>query len=226
MVGFRSRRLERTKTLGERLRKVREEAGYTLEEAEAGTQIRRKYLEQIEQGQYSQLPGPVYIENFLKAYAKFLDVSEDFVLSVYRHQEQKVVKKDFEPKFADSSSDAHKSLINPKRVRLGIILLIVLGCLVYVGVEVGKIFSPPTLTVTSPNDSITVSSESLIVTGKTTPEVVLTINGQQVFLNQQGEFSENLALKEGLNVITISAIKKHSKATVVERRVLYEKLSP
>jgi cytoskeletal protein RodZ len=226
MIDFNSRRLERTKTLGERLRKVREEAGLTLDDAEAGTQIRRKYLEAMEDGQYSLLPGPVYIENFLKKYATWLKVSEEFVLDVYRHQEQKILKKEYRPDWSQQRSKVPRSIITPRVIKIVLISLIILACLTYVGLEVAKIFSPPPLTITDPRENSTVHEQSIQIIGKTQPEVTVTINGQQVYADAKGNFTEMITLKEGLNTIVISASKERSKPTIVQRNVLFEKTSP
>lgn len=223
MIAFTTRRLERTKTLGERLKKVREESRLTLDDAEAATGIRRKYLEALEQGRYAALPGPVYIENFLKKYASFLEVSEEFVLDVYRHQERRVVKQDTRPHFTQKKPQVPRSIVTPTVIRILLIVSVVLICLGYVAYEVVNIFSPPDLVVSSPVDSITVTTDAIAVVGVTDPEITVIINGQQVFLDQTGRFSEMVSLKEGLNVITVAASKKRSKQTIVTRRVLYEK---
>ncbi len=224
MIDFNVKRLMRTKTLGERLKKVREEAGLSLEEAEIGTQVRLKYLEAIENGQYSILPGPVYIENFLRKYAAWLGVSEEFVIDVYRHKEQKVLKKEYQPGFSRRLPSVPKSIITPKMVRVGAIALAVVMCLAYVGWEVAKIFSPPKLYLTSPAEDITVQDQSIDISGSTQPEVTLTINGQQVYLDVSGNFNETISLKEGLNEIVVTASKKRSRSTTVVRHILYEKV--
>ena len=223
MIDFNVKRLMRTKTLGERLKKVREEAGLSLEEAEVGTQVRRKYLEAIENGHYTSLPGPVYIENFLRKYAVWLGVSEEFVIDVYRHKEQKILKKEYKPDFSQRRPSVPRSIITPKMVRVGVITLIVVVCLAYVGWEVAKIFSPPDLSLISPPDNITVKEQSIDISGSTQPEVMVTINGQQVYLDVNGNFTETISLKEGLNEIVVTASKKRSRSTTVTRHILYEK---
>lgn len=219
MGSFTKRDISRSKTLGERLRKVREETHITIEEAADKTKIRRTYLEALEQGTYADLPGPVYIENFLKRYAEFLKVSPDFVIDVYRHQVQKTLKKEYKPRWPLSQKPP-REVITPRVLRLigiGLIILVGLG---YVGFEVMKIFSPPALTVTAPADNLTVASVTITVTGTTDPDATLTVNGKEIYLDERGNFSEIVSLQEGLNVIDVSSVKKRSKPTVVTRRIL------
>ncbi|MFA6097973.1 MAG: helix-turn-helix domain-containing protein [Patescibacteria group bacterium] len=216
---FQKHSIERSKTLGERLQKVRRESGIGLEEAEKQTGIKKKYLEAIENGEYGILPGPVYIESFLKKYAIFLNVNEGLVIDIYRQQERKIIKKKFKPSFEASRQKLPQPIITPKTVRKAIIILIILACLTYVGFEVAKIFSPPLLTISSPSDFSTVTQNNIQVTGKTAPEARLTINGREVYLESDGSFTETVNLKEDLNVIEITAIKQRSKPTTVLRNV-------
>lgn len=58
--------------VGRVLERARKERGLSLEEAEKATKIRRRYLEGLEQDDYTMLPDAVYARGFLKTYANFL----------------------------------------------------------------------------------------------------------------------------------------------------------
>ena len=66
--------------LGERLRQAREAKGISLEQAEEGTKIRRRFLEALEAEDYGQLPGEAYVRGFLRNYAYFLGLNPDEAL--------------------------------------------------------------------------------------------------------------------------------------------------
>lgn len=71
-------------TLGVWLRQSREAKGSTLEEVEAATRIRPRFLEALETGDFASLPGgEVQIRGFLRIYARYLDLSPDQVLAHY-----------------------------------------------------------------------------------------------------------------------------------------------
>ncbi len=61
--------------LGETLRRARQARGTTVEDAERVTRIPRKYLEALEQENYSILPAPVYARGFLRSYAGYLGLN-------------------------------------------------------------------------------------------------------------------------------------------------------
>ena len=58
--------------IGRVLERARKDRGLSLEEAEKATKIRRRYLEGLEQDDYTVLPDAVYARGFLKTYANFL----------------------------------------------------------------------------------------------------------------------------------------------------------
>ncbi|MHB9145976.1 MAG: RodZ domain-containing protein [Symbiobacteriia bacterium] len=58
--------------LGNELRVAREKRGISIADAQTETKIRSRYLEALEQGQFSILPGGVYAKGFLKSYANYL----------------------------------------------------------------------------------------------------------------------------------------------------------
>jgi len=61
----------------------REEMGKTLEEVSLEVRISQKYLRGIEEGNYSRWPPKVFSTGFIRAYADFLSVNPDPVLSDY-----------------------------------------------------------------------------------------------------------------------------------------------
>jgi cytoskeleton protein RodZ len=74
-------------TLGVWLRQTREAQGSSLEEVEAETRIRPRFLEALEQGNYGVFPGgTVQIRGFLRIYARHLGLSPDQVLARYDQQ--------------------------------------------------------------------------------------------------------------------------------------------
>lgn len=68
----------------QQLRKAREAKGIELKEVEEIIKIRSKYLQALEEGDYSTLPGGVYTVGFLRSYARFLDLDAESLVSAFR----------------------------------------------------------------------------------------------------------------------------------------------
>lgn len=75
---------ERYEGVGHSLKVVRERRSLALTDVSARLRIRRPYLEAIEEGRFSELPGAVYVSGFLRQYAEFLGLDPDQVLKSYQ----------------------------------------------------------------------------------------------------------------------------------------------
>lgn len=72
--------------LGEELRTRRIELGVSLEEVQERTKIRVRYLEAIESGDWSVLPGNVYARGFVRRYAEYIGLDGNALLHQYADQ--------------------------------------------------------------------------------------------------------------------------------------------
>lgn len=72
--------------LGDMLRAERERQGLSVKDIEKGTSIRALYIESIENGDFSQLPGEVYTKGFIRNYANFLKMDADAMVKRYMEE--------------------------------------------------------------------------------------------------------------------------------------------
>jgi cytoskeleton protein RodZ len=70
--------------IGPTLREARMRAKIDINEVEARTKIRAKYLRAIENEEWDLLPGDVYVKSFLRTYGDFLGVDTRQLLDDYR----------------------------------------------------------------------------------------------------------------------------------------------
>lgn len=70
--------------IGDELRRTREARGLTLRDVQAEIKIRLRYLEALEEGDLSAIPGEVYARGFLRSYAQLLGMDTDDILTRYR----------------------------------------------------------------------------------------------------------------------------------------------
>ncbi|HUK91520.1 MAG TPA: helix-turn-helix domain-containing protein [Blastocatellia bacterium] len=73
-------------TLGEELKRRREERGITLSEIAESTRIGTRFLKAIEEGNFSTLPGGIFTRSFIRAYAKKVGLDEDEAITLYHDQ--------------------------------------------------------------------------------------------------------------------------------------------
>lgn len=72
--------------VGIKLRETREAKNLTLKDVEQATNIRRKYLEALETGEYDILPGTVYAKGFIRNYSEYLGLNPEEILSAYKQE--------------------------------------------------------------------------------------------------------------------------------------------
>lgn len=70
-------------SLGEKLRRAREEQGISISEIAEQTRISPHYLESIEKDDFKILPGGIFNKGFIKAFARYVGVSEAEALQDY-----------------------------------------------------------------------------------------------------------------------------------------------
>ncbi|HSF23779.1 MAG TPA: RodZ domain-containing protein [Blastocatellia bacterium] len=73
-------------TLGEELRRKREERAITLAEISESTRIGTRFLKAIETDNFSTLPGGIFTRSFIRAYAKQVGMNEDEAIALYQEQ--------------------------------------------------------------------------------------------------------------------------------------------
>ena len=71
-------------SLGSYLRQERERQQVSLQEIAAATKIQLKFLEALEHDAYDQLPAPPFVVGFLRAYAQYITLDAETVLTAYR----------------------------------------------------------------------------------------------------------------------------------------------
>jgi cytoskeleton protein RodZ len=76
--------LEAERSLGHYLRSLRESKGGSLEEMARSTRVGLRHLEALEADKLGELPAPVFVRGFIRAYCNFLNEPADGALAHYR----------------------------------------------------------------------------------------------------------------------------------------------
>lgn len=72
-------------SIGEKLRKRREEEGYSLDQATRDTNIAKSYLVALEGEEFDAFPGEPYLIGFLRNYSEYLGLDVDEMISLYKN---------------------------------------------------------------------------------------------------------------------------------------------
>lgn len=213
MTSFIQKTISSPITLPELLQKNRLNLGLSLLEAARITGVPEKYLQALEDGNYSSLPGEIYVRAFLKKYSDLLKLQAKAIVKMYQEERgtqltlpvvlppKPLTKKifSFSPRFFTTAS-----------IALGIV-----ACVGYIGWQLLATYRPPELTITYPQNNLTTNNSQLTVSGKAESEIVLLINRERILVAPDGSFAQNMDLQEGVNQIIIEARKKHGQPKIV-----------
>jgi len=207
---------ENKKKLAEFLKERRQAKNLSLEKLSDLTKIMVYYLEALEAGQFEKLPASVYRTGIFKRLAKFLEIDENEIIQMYQQDVQSV---EMSPnKNIIKPQKTSRFVLTPRKLAIffGVLLLVLLS--VYLWYQFRFLVGPPNLVVDLKEDLV-VRQESLTIKGKTDNGVGLTINGESVYIAPSGDFSKDVQLASGINIIEIKAINNFGKSTKIIRQI-------
>ncbi len=205
-------------TLGSVLRRYREEAGLSLERFEQLTKIPRSVLQHLESDNLEKLPGDFYIRKYLRLYAQYLKLKESKLVAKYEEQ----VEVGPAPTPQAPPQAQQRLIITPQLLKLGAIALIAVLIVGYLVLQVRNIFEEPFLIVTVPSEDLVITDNFIEIRGQAEKEADVYINNKQIFTDARGYFQTTLDLQQGINILRISAQKKHSQESIIFREILVQ----
>ncbi|HNP75360.1 MAG TPA: helix-turn-helix domain-containing protein [bacterium] len=214
MVSFIRKKIVQSDNLGERLKEARQESGLTLTVIAQSINIAPKYLEAMEDNRLDDLPGPAYLKNFLKCYCAYLHLDfEDCWCLVDTEQcvRANSVNQRIKRRYLWSG---------PKFIRNLMVVVAATSILFFLGFKVKDIFVAPNLEIVEPVNGLITEARQVEIIGQAEPEVELVINNQNIFVNEAGEFTTQVDLQKGLNLIKITAKKRYSRIKEINLRIL------
>lgn len=217
-MGFTRKKIEEEDGLSAILKQAREIKSLPIEEIAIKLNIRKNYLESLENGEFSNLPSGIYAKTFLKKYASFLGLNEERIMNIFETENKK--ENEHKNIFSKERVKKHEFLVFPKIIRIILIVLVVSSLFVYLGFYLNLSLSPPKIEITRPDDNLITNNNFIYVTGKTSSKTEININNKQILKDDTGVFNEKVDLKDGLNTIIITGKNKYSKKTIIEKQVL------
>ncbi len=200
MVGVRSQKGGQHTGIGARLASTRMSYRVSLEHVSKELRIPISQLAALEAEDYSVFSAELYARGAYTAYAQYLGIySAKDLRSVLRSLSTVRTRVPLKMLTPDRLFDR---LLSPRLV-IGIVVacvaILVGGYIVW---QVQSFWKLPALTITSPSTHI-IDDSTVVIAGKTEPNVRLTINDEQVLLKPDSTFSVAIPLHKGMNPFRI-----------------------
>lgn len=206
-------------TAGEILKKKRLEKKYTLEEIEESLKIRKKFLAALEENNWNNLPSLTYIKGFLRSYSRFLGLNPEAMVAFFRRQYQEQEKGGVIPDGLAHPLNEPPFRFTSQTAIIALIVSFFLFSFVYLFYQYKTITSPPFLTVTKPAEGEIITTDKVLVSGKTDSDAVVSINSQKIAVSQNGEFTTTLILLPGINTFEVISTSKFGKKKTITRTI-------
>lgn len=206
------------RTIGQSIRQARQKYRLSLADLAQTTKIKIEQLEALERDDYSRLPPGAYVRGFIKNIAQALNLNERDLLAIFRRDYHEM-QLSF-PSIAASKFWGRKLLtMTPQKASF---LLGFFGLAAIIGYLFYNLLARPYLELESPQNKVTVGREQINLVGKTSPNVILLVNDQEVKLRSDGRFEVELTLKPGFNQITVVAKPPFGRENRIVRTVFFE----
>ncbi len=214
MYVFRIKKI-RQSNLGAKLVDCRQEKKLSLRDVYNISSIPIKYLKALEEERWQDLPGEIYLKNFLKKYCNVLDINFGICFKQYKKQKLKVVNQLQDKTKSQNKVKKHLKryleFITPTRFRNTIVALILLVLLSYIYFKINDYVRPPELVIDYPQKNLETSANVITIQGHTEDEVMVSINNENIPVEENGNFKIEVKLKYGLNRFEIVSSRKHSR---------------
>lgn len=202
-------------TVGEILKKRRLERNLTLEDIERRTKIRKRFLEAIEKGDHSKFSSSTYLRGFIKNYSDYLNLPTVELLAIFRREFDRRENTQITPKAIPSQSSLLR--LTPTKITILIVSVLLILFFGYLIQGYFALSGAPYLEVVKPKAGEQIMSLSVEVSGKTDPNAILTINNQEIIVDSEGNFSQQVSIGKNTTEINVVAKNKNGKTTVIER---------
>ncbi|HCP15561.1 MAG TPA: hypothetical protein DIT32_07370 [Peptococcaceae bacterium] len=122
--------------IGSILREARMAQGISFERIEEDTMIKKRYLQAMEDEEWSKLPGRVYAKGFLRSYAHYLKVNEQAIMDLFEVEVRPETSISNTVSIREIPTEPrHKIELNNRPKKNLIMILSVLSILLLLGVQ-------------------------------------------------------------------------------------------
>ena len=208
------REKNKMKTIGQLLKETRRKKKYSTDDIETKTKIKKEFIYLLENEAWERLPDYPTVQGFVRTISKELGINEE--------QSAALLRRDYPPKklSVNPKPDVKdKRVWSPKKsfvLGISAVIIIVLG---YLGVQYKKFVSPPNLVVINPVEGQSVSELIINISGETDSDAIVLANNQPILVDVDGIFSQELEIEEGTKEVTIKAISRSGKESVIRRKI-------
>ena len=211
-------------SVGGRIRARRKELRLEIESVSHSLHVPVRALEAIEEDEYEYFSAKVYALGVVRKLLAALAIADAEGIAREFSTEWDVknyhAKRELKP-LPENRGDA--PVLTPKRIGAIVAILFLITLSAFIGYRLFSFLKKPQFVLESPKTrEIRVSDRLVAVRGFVERESNLTVNGREIIIDSEGNFSGSVELRPGLNTLEFLATNRFGKMTKDVRFVYVE----
>jgi len=188
--------------------------GFTVEKLAQTTGISDRFIKYIVDGDLKKLPSSPYVHGYILTIANVLGLNGEELWEEYFQKNQNI-KRASQADYLPGNRLRVKSI--NKNIIIGSIILIVVAIFVFWRIQsrVGE----PSLSLSDFKDEMIVEQKTFDLKGKIDPRDQLTLNGEIVYPDVDGNFQKILSLEPGFNTLSFKVKKFLGDEYIIKKQI-------
>lgn len=217
MVGTRPAKIRADSSVGRLLTKARRSRKLTLADISTELKIPAHQLQALEEGDLSVFPAEVYARGAFVQYADFLGIRAEAT----QHAFLRVLSgaREYVPLRVHRPRSWLASKITPRWILAGALAGVAMLVGSYIAWQVQSFLQLPDVTLLEPTSEV-ITGSSATIRGFAEANARVTINGEAILLDSDGNFYTTLTLHPGINVLQVEAVNAAGRRQVIRRQLL------
>lgn len=189
------------RTIGNLIKQTRIKRKISVDHLSQKTKIKPRYIWAIEKEEWQVIPNFTTAAGFVRNIAQALSI--DTVTAVA------LLRRDFQ-EFPKMTVSTPRVFWTPKTTTILLLITFCLLLVIYLTRQYLIFIAPPPLSINT-----TRNGEKVEISGKTSQEAGVLVNGEAVLVDENGSFTMTFLSKEG-DLVKIEALSRSGKATTKE----------
>ncbi len=184
------------------------------------TGIPERYIWAIQNLEIEKLPSAPYVRGYIKKISEVLKLNHDEIWELYKKELNHNQSGAYDTLPTNRFAIKHLSRRTIFFGALGIVLAL------YLLLNARQLIGQPNLVITNPATSIiSVTDEKIILSGRLKQKDKLTVNGEEIFVAPDGNFSKEYSLQPGLNTIEFKASRLLGREVTIIKEIMYQPIN-
>lgn len=189
----------------------------SLEKLANLSNISERFLEPLLTDKHAKLPASPYLRGYILKIAGILNLDGEKIWETYFRENDMLRKsggKDALPK-----NRFEKIRIDRKYIIAGVLAFL---ALIYVVWRIQAYFSPPPLALPDLTDNMIVEESSFTIKGNIDPKNQLSLNGEQIYPDEAGNFEKTVDLQPGFNALSFKIKRFLGNEYTLEKQIFWK----